>query len=294
MLDTGTRERTRKDYHERITRVLVYLQQHLDEPLRLDALADLAGYSPCHFHRIFTGMVGETVADHVRRVRLERAAHALRDPTLTVLRVALDAGYTDHSAFVRAFRGRFACSPSQWRRQLRSLPTLDPHTRTDLFNQPSRIIAMDIQIRYLSPLRIAFVRHIGPYQECQPAWERLVAWAGPRGLLHERTVCLGVGHDDPAVTDPARLRYDAGIVIDDRVRVDEGISVQELPGGDHAVAVHRGPYDLLPTVYAQLMGQWLPDQGRALGRGSPYEIYRNNPKTTKPADLITEICVPLA
>ena len=286
MTPDAVRVSTQRDYQERVQRVLLHLQDHLDEPLRLDALAELAGYSPHHFHRIFTGMVGETVADHVRRVRLERAARALRDTQLSVLRVALDAGYNDHSAFVRAFRGRFACSPSEWRRRPRALPPTQ-------FPAPGPT-TMDITIQHLPALRIAYVRNIGPYQGCKPAWDQLMAWAGPRGLLNQHTVCLGVGHDDPAVTAPEHLRYDAGIVIADGFQVDGGVSVQVLPGGDHAVSLHRGPYEQLGSAYAEIMGRWLPAQGRKLGRGSPYEIYRNTPQSTAPADLLTEIRVPLA
>ena len=297
MTPDASRERTRQDYQERILRVLVHLQQHLDEPLRLDDLAELAGYSPCHFHRIFTGMVGETVADHVRRVRLERAALALRDPARSVLAIALDAGYQDHSAFARAFRGRFGCTPSAWQRRPRPLPALDDARRHLIPQTPATSAgtpAMDISITNFAPLRVACVRHIGPYQECAPAWATLLAWAGPRGLLGADTVCLGVGHDDPAMTAPEHLRYDACIVIPDGTRADGGIAIQVLPGGDHAVAVHRGPYTRLSEVYIEIMGRWLPGQGRRLGRGSPYEIYRNNPQTTPAADLLTEVRIPLA
>lgn len=153
---------------------------------------------------------------------------------------------------------------------------------------------MDVQIRTVEPLRVAFVRHLGPYQECRPAWEALIAWAGPRGLLAGDPTCLGVGHDDPAVTAPARIRYDACLVIPGTLQPDGAIGVQELPGGEHAITVHRGPYELLPGVYAELMGRWLPAQGRRPGRGSPYEIYRNDLRRTPPAQLLTEIRVPLA
>jgi AraC family transcriptional regulator len=287
------RLRTRQEYRERILRVLVHLQHHLDEPLHLERLAELAGYSPCYFHRLFTGLVGETVADHVRRVRLERAALALRHPAPAIVRIALDAGYQDHSAFTRAFRTRFGCSPSAWRRRPRACPPpddLDRRIDTQLRGAPT----MDIAIRTLDPMRVAFIRHIGPYQECAPAWAALVAWASPRGLLTATATCLGVGHDDPAVTAPERIRYDACIVIPDGTSVDGGVGIQVLPGGEHAVTVHRGPYDLLPQVYLEVIGRWLPQHGRRVGRGSPYEIYRNDVRSTPAQDLITEIRVPLA
>ena len=189
--------------------------------MHLDQLAELAGWSPCHFHRIFIGVVGETVADHVRRVRLERAALAMRAHGATVLRIALDAGYQDHSAFARAFRQRFGCTPSAWRRRPRPLPP--PHDLLSQLAQGRSESTMDIQIRTLDPLRVAFVRHLGPYQDCGGAWQQLIGWAGKRGLLRQDAVFLGVGHDDPAVTEPARIRYDACIVVPDGTAVEGGI-----------------------------------------------------------------------
>jgi AraC family transcriptional regulator len=74
--------------------VLVHIQQHLDEPLRLDELAAIACFSSFHFHRIFRGMVGESVKEYIRRLRLERAASQLRVGKEPVTQIALDAGYS--------------------------------------------------------------------------------------------------------------------------------------------------------------------------------------------------------
>ena len=67
------RENTTVSYQQRILRVLTYIKNHLDEPLDLPQLADIAYFSPHHFHRIFSELVGETVKEHVRRLKLERA-----------------------------------------------------------------------------------------------------------------------------------------------------------------------------------------------------------------------------
>src|SRR5207302_10988331 len=81
---------TEQSYRQRILRVLVYLQQHLDEPLPLEDLARVACFSPYHFHRVFRGMVGESVKEHVRRLRLERAAQRLTATGPSVVATALD------------------------------------------------------------------------------------------------------------------------------------------------------------------------------------------------------------
>src|SRR5205085_6955962 len=106
---------TERTYHERVLRVLVYIQNHLDDALALDDLAAVAHFSPYHFHRIFRGMVGESVMEHVRRLRLERAAHRLKFTDQPVTRIAFDAGYEAHEAFTRAFGAMFGTAPSQFR-----------------------------------------------------------------------------------------------------------------------------------------------------------------------------------
>jgi AraC family transcriptional regulator len=72
------RAETEQSYKERILRVLIHIQNHLDEVLPLEDLAGLVHFSPFHFHRIFRGVVGESVKEHIRRLRLERAAHRLK------------------------------------------------------------------------------------------------------------------------------------------------------------------------------------------------------------------------
>jgi len=68
------RAETEQSYKERVLRVLMYIHSHLDETMSLEDLAGIAHFSPFHFHRIFRGMTGESVKEHIRRLRLERAA----------------------------------------------------------------------------------------------------------------------------------------------------------------------------------------------------------------------------
>lgn len=51
---------TPSDYRERLLRVLLHIQEHLDDALPLDELAGVAFFSPYHFHRVFRGMTGES------------------------------------------------------------------------------------------------------------------------------------------------------------------------------------------------------------------------------------------
>lgn len=73
---------------------------------------------------------------------------------------------------------------------------------------------------------------------------------------------------------------------------DGELAASELPGGEVAIAIHRGSYDGLPATYATLE-RWIADQGRQPG-GAPWESYVDDPSEVDPADLLTEVCWPVA
>jgi AraC family transcriptional regulator len=79
-------------YAERVRRVVKHLAGHLDEALDLEALAWVACFSPYHFHRIYRGLLGNTVSDTLRRLRLHRAIIDLLDRELSIERTAGRAG----------------------------------------------------------------------------------------------------------------------------------------------------------------------------------------------------------
>lgn len=289
---------TERDYRERMLRALVYIQQHLDEPIRLDDLASVAHFSPYHFHRIFRGMVGESVMEHVRRLRLERAAQRLKQGETPVTRLAFEAGYESHEAFTRAFHRQFGMSPSAYREEHQppadTLVHFVPGGKLSSFEPAyQKGSTVNVTVKKLDPMHVAFVRHVGPYNQVGQAWGRICSWAGPRGVFGPGTRMLGLSHDDPDVTAPEKLRYDACLTVGPDVQPENDIGVQDVPGGEYATTVHKGPYEKLGETYAALCGQWLPQSGRELGSAPAIEIYLNSPDRTAPQDLLTEICVPL-
>lgn len=152
---------------------------------------------------------------------------------------------------------------------------------------------MEVRIENREPLRLAFVRHIGPYQECGVAWETLLTFAAQHVLLSPETLRIGIGHDNPDVTPADKLRYDACLTVNDQFQPTGEIGVQELPGGEYAIATLRGPYSGLASAYRWLFSQWLPASGRKTRSAPCFEVYANDPATTPEKDLVTEIFLPL-
>jgi len=73
---------------------------------------------------------------------------------------------------------------------------------------------MKPEIREMKDLRVVYVRRTGNYNTAAgEAWKAICAYAGPKRLFGRNTKCLGIGHDDPAITPEDKLRYDACITV---------------------------------------------------------------------------------
>ena len=94
-------------YEERLHRVLRHIESNLDSRPDLAQLAEIACFSPYHFHRIFSSMMGGSVAAYVRRLLLERAGQQVAHTRDPITLIALDAGYESVDAFTRPFPAHF-------------------------------------------------------------------------------------------------------------------------------------------------------------------------------------------
>lgn len=112
------------DLAERLGAAVDYIEDHLDEEVRLDEAARRAGYSPWHFIRVFQLARGISPLEYARRRRLSCAATALLTGR-PLIDVALDFGYGSQGAFTRAFTRAFSISPGAYRRRaLQGHPSL--------------------------------------------------------------------------------------------------------------------------------------------------------------------------
>src|SRR5262245_10713296 len=301
------RHTTASDYRQRLIRALRHIQEHLDDALPPAELAAVAHFSPYHFSRIFSAMVGESIGQHIRRLRLERAAGALRHTDRTILDLALDAGYESHEAFTRAFASHFGMNPSEWRTAAAEpvLPPVACHVHYGVDQAVSQFIPLlqenpmlDIRIESLPSLQVAAVRHNGSYRTIGPDFVRLAAWFGRSGLfglLGPSTQGLAIYYDDPRETPEEKLRSDACFSLSRALPAEapEWVQSASTEAGEYAIARFKGPYTRLDEAYQWFFSTWLPSSGREPAELPILEFYRNSPRDTQPDDLITDIAIPL-
>lgn len=145
------------------------------------------------------------------------------------------------------------------------------------------------------PLRVIYVSTVGPYNGggIDKAWDKVCKFAAKKGLLSKDTRYIGISYDDPNITDPDKLRYDACVTVQNEIEPEGEVGVKTIPGGKCAVFLHTGSYVEFESTYNFIFGEWLPESGMELRDANCFELYLNSPEDTNPADLKTEIWLPV-
>lgn len=272
-----------KKYKVRIDRVIQYIEANLANNISLTEVAKISHFSAYHFHRIFTGIVGETVNDYIVRRRLERAVKLLVFKTeLSVTQIALDNGFSSSANFSKAIKLHFGFSPSEIRNpdkvknskigKISSKYGKD-FKPSDLY--PVRITSevmsktnledtnMSIEVRELEGQRVCTLVSERGYEPVAiyQTWDKLIDWAVCSGIKQEEQKRFAFAFDNPTVTPVDKCRYTASIVIGEDVQVKSPFSLSEIPKGKYAVLYYKGNPE--ETIQAQLSiySDWLPNSG---------------------------------
>lgn len=282
------RPATRLSYAARIEKVVAHLVERLDQPLTLEQLAAVGHFSPCHFHRIYRGLMGETVADTLRRMRLHHAGVELLHGTRSLQAIASRCGYGSSAAFNRAFAQAYGIPPGAYRQRgieatLPPRPDLPVHEESSMY---------EVSIQTFPALHLAALAHRGAYHDIGESFEKLAAWAAGQGLPPGAR-SFGLYYDDPESVATEELRSDACVAIAEGLTPKAPLRDLTLAAGRYAMLVHTGPYAELERPYRWLFGEWLPASGEEAADAPVMEEYLNDPRSLPPSEWRTAICLPL-
>ena len=248
---------------------------------RLEDLARLANFSPFHFHRVYAGVVGETVAATVRRMRLALATRMLQSEGHSITEVALAVGYDSPQAFSRALGQFTGQSPRAFRRQMAGhaangidggslLPGLDSIC---IMEQPAQ--------------RLCALLHRGPFATIPHTHRRLHVYAGNRVVTGHWGMSFG------ATDGLDRYRYYAGLASPEPWPEDTEVEHLDIPGGRYAVYRLAGPYTRINAAVRALYARWLPGSGYEPDDRPMLEHYLTSAREVSPDQLRTDLMVPI-
>ncbi|NMH65107.1 AraC family transcriptional regulator [Shewanella salipaludis] len=275
-------------YCARIEAVCDYIGQHLDKPLTLERLSEVAHCSKYHFHRQFQVFTGINVGKYISMMRLKRASYRLVfHPELRVTDIAFDAGFENSESFSRAFKNVFAQTPSQFRLTPEWAHWSQQYAKVKL----TRRDKVKITLTQRDAIKIAALEHQGCPTSLNQSIQQFIAW---RKQSKESPVTssqtFGIPYNDPNNVAPEAFRFDiCGSVSQDVADNEYRVVTKEIPGGRCAVIRHHGPHEQMDDKIYQFYREWLPQSGEELRDFPLYFHYINFFPEVAEHELITDI-----
>ncbi len=295
------------DYQHRVNRVFKYIDENLEGNLSLQAVSDIAFFSPYHFHRVFKFVTDETLNEYVTRRKIEKAALELIHRDHSITEIAAICGFKDHSSFTRSFKKFYNLSPSLFRKQnsnefskIRQLESNNGQTYPDyekyicIINNLKNWVTMNakIDIKEISEMNLAGITHIGMHG-VENAFEKLIKWANSKNLLHHPEAKMGrIFYDSFKVTSPTKIRMDLFLVSN---------QVFEAKGEIHELSIRKGKcivgrFEITPNDFEKAwtgLFVWMNENGYKKSVENPFEIYHNDFRQHPENKFIVDLHIPI-
>ncbi len=294
------------EYKKRIFKSINFISQNLDRELPLEEIAEAASFSMFHFHRIFKAVVGETVADFTRRLRLETAANNLINfPDQDITSIAMDLGYSSSQNFAKAFRHHFETTPSAFRKsKIRNKDSKNENAFSlqtsynsdkllETVSDNGGVNNLIFEIKKIPEYQVAYVRKLGDYdnETHHEAYKELQRWAEPRGYTTSGKV-FGLYWDNPDITPQGKRRMDLCLSVPEGTKPEGEIGIQSLWGGLYGVShvdISDGDFQQPWEDVFKL----IVDKGYELEDQPKYQEFRTTSADHPGNGWVVDICIPL-
>jgi AraC family transcriptional regulator len=288
------------EYTKRIDRVIDYLRDHLDKPLKLEDLAKVACFSEFHFHRVFGAMTGETLNDFTNRLRLEKAARLLRYSEQSLTDIALDCGFSSSATFSRAFRSGYDTSPSQFRKsgeikKSKICKELFPDDEYDLpMSAEEKRAAFPVRLIDVPERQVAYIRVTNAFEmdSVLAALKTMIEWAKSQDIFSQG-ILFGMTVDDPHVTPKHLYRYEVCLASSLPFECMEGMSKLKMPAMRYAVTKVSGDIRKVATAWDYLFRRWLINSAYEPEYAPALEMFLNKDKALDWSHFDLELALPV-
>ncbi len=296
-----------KDYKSRINEVFNYIDKNLDADLSLHTIANIALFSPYHFHRVFKYITNETLRTYVTRRRIEKSALELIHRNSEITEISTKYGFNDLSSFTRAFKKYYGASPTEFRRQnpnkFSKIRQIDSKNGQDypnsekyicIINNLKKWIEMNakIEIKETPQFNLAGVTHIG-INGVENSFEKLIKWANSKHLFKDPEAKLGrLFYDSIKVTQPDKVRMSIFLITNEPFNVEGEINKLTINKGKCIV----GRFEIAPHDFEKSwtgLFIWMNENGYKKSIENPFEIYHNDYREHPENKFIVDLYIPI-
>lgn len=116
MFDSRTKDKAEVLEEQPIMRIVRFLQEHLEEEISLNVLAEKFHLSAQYISQLFKNEIGVNFLAYLTTIRMEQAKKLLISTSLSIAEISEKSGYADYRVFTKVFKKAEGVTPSQYRR----------------------------------------------------------------------------------------------------------------------------------------------------------------------------------
>ncbi|MBL7878403.1 MAG: AraC family transcriptional regulator [Chryseobacterium gambrini] len=298
-----------EEYRKRMVKAIQYIDNNLDTELSLEKVAEVAAYSPFHFHRVFRLMTNETLQSYIIRKRIEKSAFYLAvKKNISVKNIYLELGFSNHSAFNKSFKKHYGKSPSEFRKsapekfhkiQLKQSKNgqMDAVFQQYICNIENLLkwtsMNLKIKVTELPEMNLAAVISLG-IANVESSYNTLIDWATEKKLFpRENLKMISVYHDSFKVTPPDKVRIHACMLLQEKLQQQEDqIFPETLEAGKFIVGSGEVTLNDFEQCWISLF-LWMNENHYSVRKAFPFEIYHTNYKEHPEGKMLVDFCIPI-
>lgn len=261
-------------HREHIRRVLDYIEENLRNEIRHEVLADVAGYSPYHFLRIFRETVHMTPGDYIRKRRITEIVRAMATAKRPICDIAFEYGFNSKENFTRAFLREHHIRPSEFKTARNSLKLYDR------LNFGAENFEVKGEVITLAPFHLMAYPSDEPFPPC--FWNKYNAknWSkklSGGSVVMDYGACIWNREEN-------QLDYYIGIREENAKGDCAGAVKLLIPGGVYAVfdTPPATNFDFVNTIHQTwdyIARVWLKENGYRRTGGYEFETYMEESRT---------------
>ena len=274
-----------------------YIDAHLKDPLSVEVLAAMAGFSPYYYCRLFSLYMDMPVMEYVRRRRLSRAAKDICEGK-RILDAAMDYGFESHNGFAKAFRKVYGFSPDEYRRRVSPHRPIAPNPlsgQTGKFSAQPQVRVEQRDGFYLAGMVLQTSDTVSSIAQQPALWDRM--WLAEQdNKLY--AMARPKQHGEYYFSIPEennRFRLMTGVKVETPDTVADGLRVDWVPEGLYGVfstpPTEGNLAESVVETWRYIFESWLPNSEYTLSpAGLDYEFYDER---CHGAPYSMDICIPL-
>lgn len=296
----GLRRKEKHMDNLQVIRFLIdYIEDHISEEISLDKLADAAGYSKYHLHRIFTGLVGFSLHQYIMRRKLTEAAKALIFSNKSIIQISLEAGYDSQQAFMLAFKSMYKLTPQKFRLKHQFRPIQLKFEVNGNLTKLKGDRIMDIEM--VEKEEVFLVGFKGNTKKgflvIPRLWQKLHKEKNKIKNRLDLDYVVGVNDysgDSLFKDEHPAFDYYAAVEVSKPEGITPEMSVLSLPAGKYAVFIYKGKAkDSVQPVMDYIYKEWFPKSNCQFNEKARVDFVRYGENNDEKGETRIEVWIPV-